>query len=85
MNKARANTVHALRRARERYKVVLRREDLRNMYANIVAGKECKKIKQTSIRRSIWNVKYLDKDWKVVIEQNEKAGRYGIVTCLPRS
>lgn len=85
MDKAIANIVHSLRRAKERYGVDLKKEDLDAILAQIKATVKCKRIHSDgdSLRRKTWLVEYDGREYVVVVENNKNAGRESIVTFLP--
>jgi hypothetical protein len=85
MDKHTANTIHALRRAKERYGLDLKYADLQTIVAMIECGiGRLKKVKQISLRRAAWIIEYGNEILIPVLEVNKSAGRKNIVTFLPR-
>lgn len=84
-DKATANIIHSLRRAKERYGVELTKNDLDMMLDQIKRGNDCHKLRSTkdTLRRAGWWIKYNGIEYKVIVEDNKRANRYSIVTFLP--
>ena len=83
MTKQESNRRHAVRRARERYGLSLSDSDLSRIVSQIRHGRKAKKVRDCSLRRSVWAVEFGGVRIGVVYEDNRKAGRRGVVTVLP--
>jgi hypothetical protein len=85
MDKLTANTVHALKRAQQRYGACLNKTDLDAMLSQIASGTKVKRHHSNgdTLRRKVWDVEYSGVLYRVVVEDNKKANRRCIVTFLP--
>ena len=87
MDKSLSNQIHAIKRARQRYKIKLTTEDLDAILLQIKNNVSCRRIRRdkSSLRRKMWNVVYNGVSYNVVVEINKQRNRESIVTFLPGS
>lgn len=71
-------TIHAKKRALERYGVELSTHDIKNM-VDIIKKGQATFLEKQSDRISVFEVAYLDKAFKVCYDRKRKS----IATCLP--
>jgi hypothetical protein len=83
IDRAQFNSIHAIKRAQECYGIELTPDDLQCIIQQILNGVNRKKLKQNSLRQSVWLVYYKEKKLKLIFEDNKKAKRLSIVTMLP--
>lgn len=69
---------HTKRRAKERYGLYLKENDIINIVSMIQKGK-AKHVLTESLRVTIWHVNYLGKELKVVYDKKRKT----LITALP--